>query len=309
MSGDLDRLHEALGGLLDVESGLRDATRTAARAALDAALRRQLDADSGLNAILLEPPARGLRAFAEALARKPPHARLPVRRAGWPDTVRSTRRIGRLLLTAIDIDQDIRRTLRTRTALRHRRGLDRAIRRTGALARALARPVAGLFAGVTEQVTDLHSALRLIRLVGRAPDEAEGSVVKGKARSLARNLLLALIIEVDSSEQPALFTAALDDIKEIDRLLFNRSFGTARQRIQEAVRAMARIDELVSDFVGADLTDARLKGIPLDGIRWSDSTQWPDDWVEQIRRRSVEVAPGLFVIGGRGRRIRVDQVP
>ena len=50
-------------------------------------------------------------------------------------------------------------------------------------------------------------------------------------------------------------------------------------------------DELygaLNDFTGADLRNADLTGVSLEGLRWSATTQWPSDWVEQIEHGSVE---------------------
>jgi hypothetical protein len=44
------------------------------------------------------------------------------------------------------------------------------------------------------------------------------------------------------------------------------------------------------------LREVDLTGILLDGIRWSETTQWPDQWVDQIRRDSVLLGGGVYEI-------------
>jgi hypothetical protein len=44
------------------------------------------------------------------------------------------------------------------------------------------------------------------------------------------------------------------------------------------------------------LREVDLTGISLGGIRWSEATLWPDQWIDQIRRDSVHLGGGVYKI-------------
>ncbi|NUR38564.1 MAG: hypothetical protein HOV73_00580, partial [Streptomyces sp.] len=52
-------------------------------------------------------------------------------------------------------------------------------------------------------------------------------------------------------------------------------------------KAVAEVERASSDFVGADLSTAKLDGVRLEGILWDDTTQWPGEWEDLIRRASL----------------------
>ncbi|WP_329344529.1 hypothetical protein OG866_41040 [Streptomyces sp. NBC_00663] len=52
-------------------------------------------------------------------------------------------------------------------------------------------------------------------------------------------------------------------------------------------KAVAEVERASSDFVGADLSTAKLDGVRLEGILWDDTTQWPREWEDLIRRASL----------------------
>ncbi len=58
------------------------------------------------------------------------------------------------------------------------------------------------------------------------------------------------------------------------------------------------LDRARSDFSQADLRDADLTGLSLEGVRWSRATVWPPEWAEWVEQASVEVEPGIFEIRG-----------
>lgn len=64
--------------------------------------------------------------------------------------------------------------------------------------------------------------------------------------------------------------------------------------------AFLDIDAVLSDVRGADLREANLNDVDLDGLRWSPQTQWPSDWHERIVAMSVRRGPEEFEIGGEG---------
>ncbi|WP_079153864.1 hypothetical protein [Streptomyces malaysiensis] len=61
-------------------------------------------------------------------------------------------------------------------------------------------------------------------------------------------------------------------------------------------RAVAEVERISSDFIGADLHDANLDEVLLEGIRWDASTVWPDGWEALIRQVSVPVGEGSGVL-------------
>jgi hypothetical protein len=61
---------------------------------------------------------------------------------------------------------------------------------------------------------------------------------------------------------------------------------------------MALLESITNDFVGADLRTTSLEGVPLQRIRWSASTRWPVEWLAEVLSTSIEIAPGIFEIGG-----------
>lgn len=50
------------------------------------------------------------------------------------------------------------------------------------------------------------------------------------------------------------------------------------------------------DFTDADLTDVDPAAVDLAWLHWDTSTRWPPRWAEQIRRMSLQTAPGQFVV-------------
>jgi len=47
---------------------------------------------------------------------------------------------------------------------------------------------------------------------------------------------------------------------------------------------------------GMDLRSIDLVEIPLQGLRWSVQTRWPQEIENQIRRNSVQIADGIYEI-------------
>ncbi|WP_257231495.1 hypothetical protein [Streptomyces sp. Rer75] len=72
----------------------------------------------------------------------------------------------------------------------------------------------------------------------------------------------------------------------------------ASTRAMALSRAVAEVEKISNDFVGADLRHANLDGVLLEGIRWDAATIWPDGWEALIRRASLPVGGehGVLVI-------------
>ncbi|WP_427918685.1 hypothetical protein [Streptomyces sp. cg40] len=52
-------------------------------------------------------------------------------------------------------------------------------------------------------------------------------------------------------------------------------------------KAVGEVERASSDFVGADLSDAKLEGVLLEGILWDAATIWPGGWESLVRRASL----------------------
>ncbi|MEU0109478.1 hypothetical protein ABZ313_29550 [Streptomyces sp. NPDC006251] len=52
-------------------------------------------------------------------------------------------------------------------------------------------------------------------------------------------------------------------------------------------KAVAEVERASSDFVGADLSSAKLDGVLLEGILWDATTVWPGEWESLVRRASL----------------------
>jgi hypothetical protein len=70
------------------------------------------------------------------------------------------------------------------------------------------------------------------------------------------------------------------------------SVSLARGTPDDITRLRISLDE----FAGADLRDADLTDVPLEGVRWSKGTRWPEGWKDQIEYYSVSLGNGLFEI-------------
>ncbi|MFF3886171.1 hypothetical protein [Streptomyces sp. NPDC001914] len=67
-------------------------------------------------------------------------------------------------------------------------------------------------------------------------------------------------------------------------------------------KAVAEVERASNDFVGADLTNAHLDGLLLDGILWDDTTRWPPQWEMRVRRASLlcDEEEGIRVVAAEG---------
>jgi hypothetical protein len=99
------------------------------------------------------------------------------------------------------------------------------------------------------------------------------------------------------------FSADLGNLRDLARSLTNiRDLYSAYPTTSRASRKLAeRLDELdrfSNDFTKADLRRAKLDGLRLAGVRWSEQTKWPGDWEDRIRENSAPLASesGVFVI-------------
>ncbi|WP_280479567.1 hypothetical protein [Nocardia asiatica] len=72
-------------------------------------------------------------------------------------------------------------------------------------------------------------------------------------------------------------------------------------RVSESLTELASyllfLEQMLNDFIGADLRKVDLAGVPLEGLRWSEqTTQWPDRWRDQIKEDSVHIENDVYEI-------------
>lgn len=81
--------------------------------------------------------------------------------------------------------------------------------------------------------------------------------------------------------------------RDLARLLTSVHSTEFVQRLSEAI---TRLHEAITDMTGADLSSADLAGLPLDGILWSSTTQWPPTWEPEVAQQSLRLAPDTHVV-------------
>ncbi|MDT0310038.1 hypothetical protein RM780_24235 [Streptomyces sp. DSM 44917] len=73
--------------------------------------------------------------------------------------------------------------------------------------------------------------------------------------------------------------------------------GQARTAVRLLSPALSQLRRAVHEFRGADLRGAPMsRDVPLDGIRWDDSTRWPPEWAERVRQASVRSDDGTYTV-------------
>ncbi|WP_037252243.1 helix-turn-helix transcriptional regulator [Kibdelosporangium aridum] len=66
--------------------------------------------------------------------------------------------------------------------------------------------------------------------------------------------------------------------------------------VRRLSRAVARLQDAITDMTAADLADADLDGLPLDGVLWSSTTRWPQAWEAEVARQSIRLTPNTQVV-------------
>ncbi|WP_194838607.1 hypothetical protein [Nocardia sp. XZ_19_369] len=66
--------------------------------------------------------------------------------------------------------------------------------------------------------------------------------------------------------------------------------GRVTQALAAIAADLAGFERMLNDFIGADLREVDLEGVPLEGLRWSAvTTRWPDGWRDYVESHSVSV--------------------
>jgi hypothetical protein len=144
-----------------------------------------------------------------------------------------------------------------------------------AINRIVNRPV-GVIIGDPETVRDAQNAARqlLYNLTNALNPTATSTPPFDVNVVLIRNLVHAIAYILGKSRALRnaynIATSLADDLDELNRTL--------------------------NDVIGADLREVDLHDLRLKGLRWSDETRWPEDWLEPIHRASVELETGIFIV-------------
>jgi hypothetical protein len=331
-------LVDDLAAALDLDAGSAEATQPRHYARLASDLHETLNLDAGVAAIVgtPEPPAAAIpssspeadvhvpapgswvRRLGDQLRRLKPPARLALR----------SDRVSAALGDILDIAQalDRARDLNVAVAGALARDPDRDLVRD--LVRELNRALSG---DLALDRTDLDRAryrdLDLTRPLDRALDRAlELARILEDAHYFAGRLAEALD-HAQALTHDVDRTLAFDSAQHLVRQLaetFATALDGAYELVKEAAASVARavgdesgapadiqtmppremrylqrvLNEVMDDFVGADLRSVGLGGARLEGIHWSESTRWPAGWVEEIRAASEEIEPGILQITG-----------
>jgi hypothetical protein len=303
--------------IMDLDAGVRDAMTPARHRDLVTDLTAVLDLDAGLAAIVRPPwvetgpepgridqarPVSNTGDLIDVIAAAAPTLRLalrvPMRRLASVLTLVSeiitAHGHARLLLRHLGYvhrhaDRDAAGRARD-TARDLDRALDRALGSD--------RNAAGKFGpGLLRELTgDLAPARQLARAVTRTDPDAPRDVARlhrfaGKATTGS-----GLGDDVARAFEQAR-SRLLDVTRELaDRLAIGDALGRPIHLIYVGSDDPIRLRRLMDDLTGADLRDADLTGVDLDGVRWSDSTRWPEAWIDWVRQHSVPAGAGVYVI-------------
>lgn len=167
----------------------------------------------------------------------------------------------------------------------------------------IARAAADHRAGWIDRSTRHLAAVELRRHLHLARDCARALVRDLDGRARHRHMVVATS-QLHQARRAGL-TLAWCCVRELTRSLgcpvpaIDASGGTDRREMELAF----------DDFTDADLHDVHITAGALDRIRWSTRTRWPPTWRIWIRRWSVEVEPGVYLIRVGGGHDRTGLLP
>ncbi|WP_328834764.1 hypothetical protein [Streptomyces europaeiscabiei] len=184
----------------------------------------------------------------------------------------------------------------------------------------------------------LHLSHATVRSLTRAREQAQQEEARepwgyGSShrfdtdRMMAANCTRALLVDCDVEALPSQavlcahdLLCVLEYVEKHGHVHYAQALEGALARAQDLLRALTtevvtllgisdslRPDyetllSLLHDFIGADLRQANLAEVNLDGLWWSEtSTSWPPYVdIELLKLDSVQTAPGIYVITQRG---------
>lgn len=304
---ELAGLARSLNAVLDLDAGLRDAKLPAA---VDGDLGLVLNVEAGLRAIVPERHSVGqqslaLARYAREVATTAAHERL-VLRSGLP--LPELLRLASLVRVYDQCGE--LSSLLTRAARQSANGEwigvlsmmieEQRVKIEGtvdAVRRDLDPRVAGRL--ILANAKHLFAKVGMIRTRTHVPEADRMTLVALLQAALRATVMLRddvvwalspVVDDVVSRFTPAPIARALDS----DCTLLG---AWDQVRIGRFGRGLADVIKAVSDFTKADLTDARLDGLDLIGVRWSArATRWPLEWVDEIRYASVWINGDVYEI-------------
>ncbi|MEU9313615.1 hypothetical protein [Streptomyces sp. NPDC048256] len=115
-------------------------------------------------------------------------------------------------------------------------------------------------------------------------------------RELLDEELAPTVAALDPGGRPYLFgvDAVAQDL--IDDL------AVACEEADMLARAVAEVERASNDFVGADLSSAKLDGVLLEGILWDAITLGPAQWETRVRHASLPCGEeeGILIVAAEG---------
>ncbi|MGW5724893.1 hypothetical protein [Nocardia beijingensis] len=296
---------------LDVEAGLAEVFLSERHREFTAELRTRLDVEAGLAAIVPLPPqgtklgddaTRGSVAWSnERLAAMPLQDRLSLR-ALFAPTLGNLARTTLLLVDAPEVPESFRDHLQTTLLDRVKQPETRTYGQR-----------------VDERLEVLLELFATERKAGPSPqplypdfdiaDPADADLgvyilqAKGSThRSQPSQEDMPSLAVFRSVTSRRWLVGVLQGIDEKASAIVKQS-GSSKSRTTESVlvqRLAAHLEALeqqLNDFIGTDLRNVNLAGLPLEGLRWSiESTRWPENWAEQIKHDSVHLGDGIYEI-------------
>lgn len=306
----MNAITEELDAVLDIDAGLRDARLPTHHRSLETALDAVLDIDAGLRALLpqgthqsaarptdhSDSDSTSMRAYVQRLAASPLRERLELRSRLHLDELPTIHMLAGLLVNALILARELEHTLATPACDRDLAG---ALDRTLARARDLALNLAQIpnftceFDRAHEIIHDIRRGLVDARaqVLDRALDEALDHA-RHRARYLISAVLGSLAVALGrvacDPESVRAFELPLDLVRLTHSPASDRNLEVARGLVED----ITALDAAVTDFTTANLIHVDLRGINLQGVRWSAlTTQWPPEWLFPIRIASVQIDP------------------
>ncbi len=304
-----------LDAVLDVKAGLHEVLLQSRPDAMVDNLDTVLDVEAGLHEVLStappgpRPPAHPNTAATDSslaqqlLESVGAEARMQLR--AHPDVARSHRRLDHVRT----LDRIVTHSLERIRALTH--GLEdaRDLASTRDLVVVIAHDLEDAHDLITRDLTrDLTHGL----IVNDLAPSLTADLARPHARALARaldvahGLALRLAHDLDNDRNVVARTVAINLSLDLDRALglilnlvdiwtkgVKKTLSEMLGRDLSALD-MNLVDRFLHDFTTSNLRNADLRGISLDGVRWSmTGTQWPPDVdVEALKSRSVETPAG-----------------
>lgn len=118
--------------------------------------------------------------------------------------------------------------------------------------------------------------------------------ITAAARSIRRLMepeLLSCIEQTDEELIPQAMLGAAEVAQDI-----SDDLARILAETEQLIRITNVVEQASNDFCGADLRDASLHGIPLDGVLWDLGTEWPPEWECHIRDSSVPAGDNYGVL-------------